>query len=173
MTQTVIDQIRQRYVAWRARGRSRDGFFRLVCRGFDDVLGACGGKCLEPEKGRSDDLLFLDSDFSLRWFRDSVPDFARLNQTVSTLGVFGPKSPLVGTEEDEVWYYALALIAEKTLAWLAMTQPKRAELFLALGRVKDHLHKKEEAEELYREARRKREAEGMRMRRGPKTSAAI
>jgi len=164
MNISVLDRIRRRYVAWRAGGRSRDGFFRLVCRGFDDVLGACGEK--------NDGVLFLDTDFTVRCYRDSIPDFARLNQAVSSLGLFGANSPLHGTDEDDVWYYALALIAEKVLAWLALDQPGRAELLLALGRVKDHLHKPEESEELYAEARRKWELQAKRMRK-PARHAAI
>lgn len=168
---TVIEQIRQRYVAWRARGRSREGFFRLVCRGFDDVMGGSGGLSGKEDGGRAADILFLDADFSVKSFRASEPDFARVNQSVAGLGVFGPQSPLDGTEEDEVWYYALALVAEKALAWLAQNRPGRAELLLALGRVKERLHKPDEAAELYGEARRKWESQAKRMRKTAKQAA--
>jgi hypothetical protein len=151
---SVIEKFRQRYAAWRARGRSREGFFRLVCRGFDDVVGECGGKCLEREDGGAEDLLYLDRDLETRWSRDSVPDFGHLNQIVSGLGLLGEGSPLDGGEDDEVWPYAILLVAEKALAYLAQTHPSRPELLLALGRVKARLHRPEEAEELHAEARR-------------------
>jgi hypothetical protein len=164
----ALDQIRQRWTAWRARGRSRDGFFRLVCRGFDDVLAAGGGRVPATDPGQ---LLFLDADFAVRTTRASDPDFARLNQTVAALGVFAAESPLHSTEQDETWSYTLALIAEKTLAWLSMNEPSRPELLLALGRIKAVLHKPEEAEELYGEARKRWESQSKRMRRTGKHAA--
>ena len=153
-TETTLDRIRRRWTAWVAAGRSRDGFFRLVSRGFDDVLGACGGKCWERVESRPGDVLFIDRDFSIQWYRDSIPDFARLVEAVGSLGALAPDEALQGIQGDETWSYALGLIAEKSLAWLAQSQPGRAELLVALARVKALLHKPDEAADLHAEARK-------------------
>ena len=151
---STLDRIRRRWTAWVAAGRSREGFFRVVARGFDDVLGACGAKCFERIDARPGDVLFIDQDFSVQWYRDSIPDFARLVEAVGSIGALSAEGPLHATDGDETWTYTLLLVAEKSLAWLAQTQPGRAELLVALARVKDRLHKTDEAAELHTEARK-------------------
>ncbi|MCE9582641.1 MAG: hypothetical protein K8T20_09130 [Planctomycetes bacterium] len=153
-TETTLDRIRRRWTSWVGAGRTRDGFFRLVTRGFDDVLEACGGKCWERIDTKPGDVLFIDRDFSIQWYRDSIPDFARLVEAVGSLGALAPDAVLQCAEGDETWTYALALIAEKSLAWLAQSQPGRAELLVALARVKALLHKTEEAADLHAEGRK-------------------
>ncbi|MEK7468094.1 MAG: hypothetical protein AAB074_11825 [Planctomycetota bacterium] len=153
-TEITLDRIRRRWTAWVAAGRNRDGFSRIVARGFDDVLGLCGAKCWERVDAKPGDVLFLDRDLTVQWYRDSIPNFESLVESVGALGALSPDGPLQTSDGDETWSYTLALIAEKSLAWLAQGQPGRAELLVALARVKSILHKHDEAADLHAEARK-------------------
>lgn len=170
-TETTLDRIRRRWTAWVAAGRSRDGFSRVVARGFDDVLGLCGAKCWERVDVKPGDVLFIDRDLTVQWYRDSIPNFESLVESVSTLGVLAPDGPLHAADGDETWSYTLALIAERSLAWLAQGQPARAELLVALARVKSVLHKHDEAADLHAEARKAWDKGAKAKRKGAKRAA--
>lgn len=148
-----IEILRAEYQKWRTDGRRRDGFFRLVCRGFDLVAGTWTPPSKASAGRPPRDFHFLESDFSIRSFRAAVKRVDRLEELVATTGVFGAATPLRGTDEDEVWTYYLALVGEKVLAWLAGAQPARAELLFALAGMKEALHRGDEAAELRDEAR--------------------
>ncbi|MCC6739781.1 MAG: hypothetical protein IT452_12110 [Planctomycetia bacterium] len=169
--ETTLDRIRRRWTAWVAAGRSRDGFSRVVARGFDDVLGLCGAKCWERVDVKPGDVLFIDRDFTVQWYRDSIPTFEALVDSVGSLGALAADGPLHAADGDETWTYALSLVAEKSLAWLAQGQPARAELLVALARVKAILHKDDEAADLHLEARKAWDKGAKAKRRGTKRAA--
>lgn len=167
----LIDGIAQRYRTWRARGRSRDGFFRLICRAFDDVAGAVDAGAPDPSGG----LAYLDATFAVRSAGPAPSGFAALQDRVSRLGLLGPGSPLDGQDEDDVWPYLLTLVAEKTCAWLAQAHPDQPGWLLALACLKERLHQPEDALDLRKQARKicDRGAKRMRAAAVPSRAAAV